>query len=139
MGFWPRIGVSILIPKGPPGACSAILVMRGKAPFAGLWSLPGGAVEAGETLECAARREVWEETGLHVHIERLLKFSELIDRKDDQTIASHYVLGVFQAKVTGGSLRAGGDADDAIWADANTAAELPLTPGVAEVLAGHFG
>jgi len=139
MSSWPSIGVSVLILMGRSGSRRAVLVRRGKAPYAGLWSLPGGAVEAGETLEDAARREVLEETGLKVRIERFLKFSGLIAPAYEQKPASPIVIGVFQAKVTGGTISAGDDADDAIWADVKAAARLRLTPGVGEVLDRHLG
>jgi len=139
MSSWPRIGVSVLILKGHQASRRAVLVRRGKAPYAGLWSLPGGAVEAGETLEDAARREVLEETGLKVRIELFVKYSGFIVPGCGQTLAEPIVLGVFQAKATGGALGAGDDADDAIWADAKTAAGLRLTPGVGEILDRHLG
>lgn len=134
MTSWPRIGVSVVIVSG----ARALIVRRGKAPYRGFWSLPGGSVELGETLEEAARREVLEETGLDIHIERFERHFELIERRNRDTIASHFVLAVFKARVLGGTLHAGDDADDAAWVDAEALAELRLTPCVAEVLAPYL-
>ncbi|VAW11829.1 hypothetical protein MNBD_ALPHA09-1602 [hydrothermal vent metagenome] len=134
MTSWPRIGVGIAILDNEKGSARTVVVRRGKAPYRGLWSLPGGAVEWGETLEDAARREVWEETGLDIHIEKFLRFFDLINRDNHNIVANHFVLATFQARVLGGALCAADDADEAAWVDAPTLARLTLTPGVAELV-----
>src|SRR3974390_1710373 len=57
---YPRAGVSVVVLQGG----DVLLVQRGKGAYRGFWSLPGGAIELGETAEAAARRELMEETGL---------------------------------------------------------------------------
>ena len=101
-----------------------LLVQRGHAPSAGLWSLPGGRVEPGETAADAAAREVLEETGLEVAVGRLLASVDIGD----------YLVHDFAATVIGGELRAGDDASDARWYSDEDAAMLPLTPGLLDEL-----
>lgn len=97
-----------------------LLVRRGRPPSAGLWSVPGGRVEVGETPAQAAVREVREETGLDVNIGELLATVEIGD----------YLVHDFAADVVGGRLRAGDDAIDVRWCSFDEAALLPLTPGL---------
>ena len=101
-----------------------LLVQRGHAPSVGLWSVPGGRVEDGETPEQAAAREVLEETGLQVRIGRLLATVRIGD----------YLVHDFAAEVTGGRLQAGDDASDVRWCSLDDAELLPLTPGLLDEL-----
>lgn len=97
---------------------SLLLVRRGKAPQRDRWTVPGGSVEAGETLEQAAAREVFEETGARVRIERELG-TVLVPGGADVVYEVHD----FAATWTGGALRAGDDADAVRWVAPE---ELPL-------------
>jgi 8-oxo-dGTP diphosphatase len=101
-----------------------LLVRRGRPPAAGLWSLPGGRIEPGETAAEAAAREVLEETGLRVSVGRLLASVQIGD----------YLVHDFAATVVGGSLHAGDDASDVRWCTADDTAMLPLTPGLLDEL-----
>lgn len=98
-----------------------LLVQRANEPSRGRWSVPGGRVEAGESLAAAAAREVAEETGLLVDIGALL-----------QTVAlpGGYVVSDFAATVVGGQLRAADDALDARWCTPEEVRALPLSPGL---------
>lgn len=100
-----------------------VLVRRANPPHAGLWSLPGGRVERGETREQAVVREVAEETGLRVHVER---------RVGRVSIGDYDVVD-FACRIVGGSLVAGSDAADAAVADPRT---LDCTPGLVDILTG---
>jgi 8-oxo-dGTP diphosphatase len=107
-----------------------LLIKRGHEPGAGLWSLPGGRIEAGETHHQAVAREVLEETGLRVECRRLLGTAELPGPDGAVIHVSDYL-----AEVTGGELAAGDDAADARWVGATDLDRLPLTKGLTGYLA----
>lgn len=103
-----------------------LLIERARPPGVGLWSVPGGKLEPGETLRAAVAREVLEETGLEVEVGELV---EVIERMGD---GWHYVILDYLARVTGGALRAGDDVSDARWV--SDLATLPLTDGLEAVV-----
>ena len=107
-----------------------LLIKRGHEPGAGLWSLPGGRIEPGETHQQAVAREVLEETGLSVDCRCLLGTAELPGPDEAVIDVSDYL-----AVVTGGELAAGDDAADARWVTAADLDRLPVTPGLAGYLA----
>ncbi len=94
-----------------------LLVRRGRPPLKGEWSIPGGALELGETLADGVRRELLEETGLIVEVVALIDVLDRIvpERADKRRIQYHYVLVDFLCKPVGGELRAGSDAAEACW------------------------
>ncbi len=92
-----------------------LLVRRGQEPLKGEWSLPGGAVELGETLEAAVCREVLEETGLAVEPVRVVEVLDRISRDAEGRVEYHYVLVDYACRVRGGVLGSGSDASDARW------------------------
>jgi len=106
-----------------------LLIKRGHAPGAGLWSLPGGRVEPGETDAEALAREIREETGLVIEAGRLIgtvrrpaQDGGVLDIRD------------YAATATGGTLRAGDDAADARWVAISELESLPITDGLVETL-----
>lgn len=106
-----------------------LLVRRGHPPGEGLWSLPGGRVEAGETDAAAVRREVREETGL------LVEDGPLVGAVDRPAPGgSVYAIRDYRATVVGGTLSPGDDAADARWCTPDDLVRLPLTDGLLAVL-----
>ena len=94
-----------------------VLVRRRSAPLAGEWSLPGGAVETGETLESCVAREMLEETGLQVEVGPVIEVFDRITRDEEGRVQFHYVLVDYLCWPAGGALQAGSDVDAAVWAD----------------------
>jgi 8-oxo-dGTP diphosphatase len=109
-----------------------LLVQRGHEPLKGEWSLPGGALEIGETLQQGICREVLEETGLVVEPLAVIEVFDRIARDPDGLIRYHYVLVDFLCRVTGGSLACGTDAADARWIGPEDLAAV--SPFLAEVI-----
>jgi 8-oxo-dGTP diphosphatase len=106
-----------------------LLIKRGHAPAAGLWSLPGGRIEPGETDAEALVREMREETGLAVQTGRLIGTVRRLGQGGDILDIRDYA-----ATVTGGTLRAGDDAAEARWVTASELESLPTTEGLVETL-----
>lgn len=100
----------------------------------GQWSLPGGAVETGEPLEDALRREVREETGLDVTPSRIALIFERVLRDKTGAVEYHYVLVDYFCTVNGGTLCAGDDSDGAEWVRCDDLDRLPVTSGTTEVI-----
>ena len=111
----------------PTAGCCVI--RRGRPPGEGLWSLPGGRVETGESDADAVVRELAEETGLRVEPGVL---AGSVDRPGPGGVT--YDIRDYAATVTGGTLCAGDDASDARWASPEELRALPTTPGLLEAL-----
>jgi 8-oxo-dGTP diphosphatase len=126
----PVLGVGALIYDGD----RILLVERGKEPLVGYWSLPGGGVEAGERLEDAVVREVFEETGLQVTADCLATVFERIMPDEANRCEYHYVLIDFYCTIKGGELRPGDDSRDARWFEMASLGGLRLTAGTREVV-----
>lgn len=97
-----------------------LLVRRANDPSRGLWSIPGGRVEAGESAQACARREVHEETGLDVEVGDLVATVDL----------GPYVVDDFRAVVVGGTLVAGDDASEVAFFPPSEIRGLALSPGL---------
>ena len=91
-----------------------LMIKRGVEPSLGKWSVPGGRLEIGETMEEGLRREVLEETGLDVEVGTLAGVSDLIVKKDDE-LWFHYVVLDFFAQVRSGEAVAASDVVDCRW------------------------
>ncbi|MCB0977780.1 MAG: NUDIX hydrolase [Acidimicrobiales bacterium] len=112
-----------------------LLVRRAHAPHAGLWSLPGGRVEIGETIAEAVTRELREETGLEGVCGRLIGWVELLPEESD---GQHIVVLDFEVTLfESADPTPASDATAARWVDLIDVAEMDLTPGTAEFLHDH--
>ena len=110
----PIVGVGAVVIDGG----RVLLVRRGNPPLKGEWSLPGGALELGETLEEGAVREVLEESGLAVETVGLVEVLDRINKEEaGNRILYHYVLVDFLCRVVGGKLEAASDVEDARWVE----------------------
>jgi mutator protein MutT len=107
----PVVGIGAVVLDGD----RVLLVKRGHAPLKGQWSLPGGRVETGETLEHAVAREVLEETGVTIEVGPIVDVLDRISLDVDGRVEYHFVLIDFVARPTGGVLQSASDADDAEW------------------------
>ena len=109
-----------------------LLIRRGSPPGEGLWSVPGGRVQRGETLAEAARRELREETSLEGEIGEAVGWTELIGRR------RHYVIVDFRATVATDAVpKAGTDASDAAWVTFGDLEKWDLVDGLLQFLADH--
>jgi 8-oxo-dGTP diphosphatase len=124
------VGAVIIVPPGD----GVVLVQRKFEPLAGQWSLPGGAVEVGETLEAAIVREVLEETGLSVTVVSMIEVFDRILRDPDGRAQYHFVLVDYVCRPTGGTLQAGSDVADVVVADPGDLRQYELTEKTLEVI-----
>ena len=111
----PIVGVGAVILTSDP--VGVVLIKRRYEPLAGRWSLPGGTVEVGESLEQALVREIVEETGLDVEVGPVVEVFDRILRDDDGRVRFHFVLVDYLCRPRGGRLQHGSDVDDAVVAD----------------------
>jgi 8-oxo-dGTP diphosphatase len=107
-----------------------LVIRRGHGPGAGEWSVPGGRVERGETLHEAVVREVHEETGLDVVVERFLGWVERID-DDHHFVILDFVVGLLDTDATP---VAGDDAAEVAWVPLHELSEIRLVRGLHEFL-----
>ncbi|MGE5367914.1 MAG: NUDIX hydrolase [Betaproteobacteria bacterium] len=112
-----------------------LIVRRGRPPAHGLFTLPGGGVELGETLEQAVIREVREETGLAIAPLELVGFREAIARDAAARVERHFVILPFAARWIGGEIALSAELAEAHWLKPDELAGLKTTEGLAEIVA----
>jgi 8-oxo-dGTP diphosphatase len=130
----PLVGVGALILDGE----RILMAQRGKQPLLGWWSLPGGALETGELLADAVRREVLEETGLEIEPLGVIEIFERIMRDDTGAPEYHYVLIDYICRTIGGALQAGDDVCRVEWIARGDLAKLQITEGTLGVIEKAF-
>jgi len=126
----PIVGVGAVIVNDG----KVVLVKRKYEPLKGHWSLPGGMVEIGETLETALAREMLEETGLRVEVGPVIEVFDRIMRDEERRVRYHFVLIDYLCWPAGGSLEARSDVTLAIWADPATLGQYALTDKATSVI-----
>jgi len=124
----PAVGVLLLDGE------RVLLVQRARAPQIGRWTVPGGKVELGESLETAALRELAEETGLQCTLGPIVEVLDRVLHDSDGKIEFHYVILDFLGTAPTGTLVAGSDCADARFVLVSELAEYDLTDGLAEVI-----
>lgn len=129
-------------PDSPQSAVGAIvirddkvlLVKRSKPPGKGLWAIPGGCVELGETLKEAAEREVKEEAGIIIRAKNPVYTFDVIQRDDQGRIRFHYVIVDLLADYVSGKPNPSSDASEACWVTPQELEDLPVSQTTKELL-----
>ena len=126
----PIVGVgAVIVDDG-----KVLLVKRKYEPLKGQWSLPGGMVEIGETLEAALAREMLEETSLRVDVGPVIEVFDRIMRDEERRVRYHFVLIDYLCWPVGGSLQAGSDVEAALWVDPASLRDYALTDKATSVI-----
>ena len=115
-----------------------LLAARGKPPSEGLYSLPGGMVETGETLGEAALRELREEVGVVAKLIGLIAPVEFIERDEQGHIKHHVVIAAHAARWVSGEPQTGPEAKDIRWVTERDIVDLPMTAGLTGILEQAF-
>lgn len=126
----PRVAVGAIVFKNN----KVLLVRRGKPPLQGFWSIPGGSVELGETLQQAAEREILEETGIIIAAGKPAFTFDIIEKDQHDLIRFHYVIVDLTADYISGELHSGDDADEARWVSLEELQNLDVNPRTLTVL-----
>ncbi len=126
----PFLGASVAVFRDG----RVLLARRGNPPLQGLWSLPGGGVELGETLAEAALRELAEETGVSAEIVGPADYVDIIRRDEGGRVERHYVVVAFAARHLAGEPQLGEGTADIRWVGLDELGGLELTEGAAEVI-----
>jgi 8-oxo-dGTP diphosphatase len=127
----PIVGVGAVIVKDG----RVLLVKRRYEPLAGRWSIPGGTLELGETLETGVAREMREETGLEIEIGPVIEVFDRIMFDADQRVRYHFVLVDYLCWPVAGDLQAGSDVDEAVFVEPGSLDEYDLTVKARAVIA----
>lgn len=126
----PTLGVSLAVFRRG----HVLVAARTRPPFAGTFSLPGGHVEAGETLEQAALRELDEEVGVAAQIVGFNQHVETIRWEKSNQLSRQFVIASFVGRWLSGEGRPSTEAGEVLWITPAELRGLPTTPGLADVV-----
>ena len=130
----PRVAVGAIVFKNN----KVLLVRRGKPPARDLWAIPGGSVEVCETLQRAAEREIFEETGITIQaLEPVFTF-DYIEQDEFGCARFHYVIIDLQADYVKGEPKAGDDAAEARWVSSQEIANLKVSSKTRQLLKERY-
>ena len=115
-----------------------LIVRRGRAPAKDIFTLPGGAVEVGETIYDAVVREVREETALDIVPGELAGYREVILRDSHGGVERHFVVLCFAARLLSGTPMPNEEIAEMLWVRPDEVAGLRTTEGLAEIIASAF-
>jgi ADP-ribose pyrophosphatase len=126
----PRVGVgALVIHEG-----KVLLVRRGVSPSKGLWAVPGGSLELGESLAVCAERETLEETGVVIRGEEPIYVFDYQERDQDGRVRYHYVIVDVYGRYVSGEPAGGDDAAEARWTAKEEISRLPMGEGTLNLL-----
>jgi len=115
-----------------------LVIKRAQPPSQGLWSVPGGMVELGETIQDTAKREICEECGIEIDVGEVFHVANLIVPDEKGLVRFHYVVTYILADYVSGIARPGSDALDIIWATDQKLNNLDMNPVVRENMLKAF-
>ena len=131
---WPRPAVSVMVFRDD----TVLLGQRAKPPYSGIWSLPGGRIEPGETVRDAGLRELAEETGVVAELNGQAGAHDIIIRDETGALITHYVLTVLVGRWLYGQPVAGSDCCAALWVPVKDLEGYEMTDGTAELIRTTF-
>jgi 8-oxo-dGTP diphosphatase len=126
----PLVGVGAIILRED----QVLLVQRGREPSYGKWSIPGGLVELGESLQEAIVREVREEVGLEVRVRDLVVALDRVIPDQEGRIEYHYILLDFLCECNGGNPSPASDVLDCAFVPIASLPQYDLTRGTAQAI-----
>jgi len=116
----------------------ALLIKRGSAPLKDQWSIPGGTLELGESIQEGVRRELLEETGIEVRVGELIEVFDRIFRDADGKIQYHFVIVDYLCEAISGEARAASDVTDVAWVNEADLWNYKLTEAATRVIRKAF-
>ena len=130
----PIASVAACVLKGD----RVLVIKRANPPSQGLWSVPGGVIELGETFQGAAKRELDEECGIEIEAGRVFHVENLVVPDETGRIRFHYVVTYLVARYIGGEVHPGSDALDVRWATGKELTSLDVNPVVRDIMLKSF-
>jgi 8-oxo-dGTP diphosphatase len=130
----PIASVAACVLKGD----RVLVIKRANPPSQGLWSVPGGVIELGETFQDAAKRELDEECGIEIEAGRVFHVENFTVPDETGRIRFHYVVTYLVARYIGGEVRPGSDALDVRWATSQELTSLDVNPVVRDIMLKSF-